>query len=221
MDRVLIIAAHPDDEVLGCGGVMRHYSRNGCSVHVCFVTDGTIGRTSVTAEDVRSKERMSEEAAAILGVTSIHRLPFSDMRLDMVAHQDLNNALLDVWKAVQPTVVFVHSSTDVNLDHRRIYDAVEVLARPPIESLRRLYTYEVLSSTEWRLNQSFMPNTFFDVSSYLADKQRAMACYTTELREFPHPRSLQGIEVLAQYRGMQSGYMCAEAFCLVRSWHDI
>lgn len=220
MSSILIIAAHPDDEVLGCGGTIRHFVEKGNQVHICFVTDGTTGRDGVTKQQVEGKHAESERAAELLGVTAIHRLPFQDMRLGTVPHRELNNALADVWQAVRPEIVFSHSNTDINLDHRCIYDAVEVLARPSENGLRELYAYEVPSSTEWRLGKSFVPTTFFNIAPHLAVKQQALACYKTELREFPHPRSVKGVEVFAQYRGLQSGYEYAEAFQLMRSYHN-
>jgi LmbE family N-acetylglucosaminyl deacetylase len=221
---VVVIAAHPDDEVLGCGGTVARMANEGCSVHVLLMGDGETSRTDVPKMmnekrlDMRNASAL--RAGEILGFASVAQLALPDNRMDSMT-------LLDVVKPVEafinkyrPEVVFTHHSGDVNIDHRIVHDAVIAACRPqPKFFVRELFFFEIPSSTEWRppsSSESFCPNCFVDISQTLGIKLQALGAYKDELRAFPHPRSLKAVEALATWRGATVGVNAAEAFVLGR-----
>ena len=223
-DTITIIAAHADDEVLGCGGSIARHADAGARVHVLLVADGETSRGGSAAQTgdarVAARDAAAQRAGRVLGCASVEMLGLPDNRLDSVA-------LLDVVKPIEafvakhrPSCVYTHHAGDVNVDHRVVHDAVLAACRPqPGHSVTELLFFEVPSSTEWRPPGSapmFAPNWFVDISKTLKRKLDALREYQAELREFPHPRSLQAIEALAQWRGATAGVMAAEAFILGR-----
>ena len=222
---VLVIAAHPDDEVLGCGGTIARLTDAGQSVHVLLLADGENSRASadgsgVAVGAVAARNAAAEKACHILGCASVECLALADNRMD-------GHVLLDVVKEIEarierhePTMVLTHHCGDVNVDHRVVHQAVIVACRPmPSNPVRELLFFEVPSSTEWcppASGDSFAPNYFVDVSTTLDRKLAALDAYASELRDFPHPRSQLGIEALAQWRGATVGVAAAEAFMLGR-----
>jgi N-acetylglucosamine malate deacetylase 1 len=215
---VLVLAAHPDDEVLGCGGALQHYRQLGYSTFVVIITDGSSTQYPGNTKIAKKKDKECQAANALLDVKKVIRLSFPDMKLDTVPHVELNQALENVLEDVQPTIVFTHSPHDLNKDHRVIFDSTWVVTRPGKTYLQKVFTYEVLSSSEWSWQQPFIPNSFLNIEPYLSKKQAALECYQTEIRPYPHSRSSEGVEYLARFRGLQAGYPLAEAFCLVRDY---
>lgn len=222
---VAIIAAHPDDEVLGCGGTAARLASEGHAVHILLLADGEGARTGKSAA-AEIRERVSARAAAahsagrILGCASVELLSYADNRMD-------GEQLLDVVQAVEgfmgrhrPGLVLTHHAGDVNIDHRVVHEAVVVACRPqPGHSVRELLFFEVPSSTEWRPPApavAFSPNWFVDISATLERKVEALSAYASEMRDFPHPRSLPAVRALAQWRGASAGFAAAEAFVLGR-----
>ncbi len=220
-----MVAAHPDDEVLGCGGTIARLADAGQSVHVLLLADGENSRATadgsgVAAGAVAARNAAAEQACQILGCASVESLALPDNRMDELV-------LLDVVKEIEarivrhaPTTLLTHHGGDVNVDHRVVHQAVIVACRPvPNHSVRELLFFEVPSSTEWRPSgsgDSFVPNYFVDVADVLDRKMAAIDAYASELRDFPHPRSKLAIEALARWRGATVGVVAAEAFVLGR-----
>ena len=222
-ESVLVVAAHPDDEVLGCGGTVAWHRRAGDEVSVLILADG-VGSRSAEEKTAALQERQlaARRANGILGVDDLRLLSYPDNRMDEVPLLDIVQTIEGAVLRQRPTVVYTHHAGDVNVDHVCTHDAVIAACRPgpgPGQTIRRLLFFETPSSTEWRPACSrppFAPNWFSDVSETLRIKLEAMAVYSSELREFPHPRSLAAIEHLARWRGACSGLPAAEAFELGR-----
>jgi LmbE family N-acetylglucosaminyl deacetylase len=218
---ILVIAAHPDDEVLGCGGTLARHAAEGARIHVAFLADGVSSRDNPPpATDLTARRAAARTALAILGITSVSFGEFPDNRMDGVD-------LLDIVKAVEaqiathrPDTLFTHHAGDVNIDHRRLHDAVIAATRPQTgQPVRTLLFFEVASSTEWQppgSGPAFSPNWFVDIGPQLEKKLQALAAYALELRPWPHPRSVRGVEHLARWRGATIGAEAAEAFILGR-----
>lgn len=221
---VLVVAAHPDDEVLGCGGSIARHRKLGHAVSVLILADGVSSRLIGTggAPHAHAERReCAHRANAILGVDDLVLLAYPDNRMDEVALLDI---VQEVEKAVErcgPSIVYTHQAGDVNVDHCRAHDAVVVACRPqPGHCVRRLLFFETPSSTEWRpasSRRTFSPNWFGDISETLPLKLQALTAYAPELRDFPHPRSLAAVEHLARWRGASAGLAAAEAFELGRN----
>jgi LmbE family N-acetylglucosaminyl deacetylase len=220
MSRVLVIAAHPDDEVLGMGGtIAMHAVVRRDAMRIVCVTDGSSTQYPGDAEKRAQKEDEARAAAAELGVTDYVHLDLPDMRLDTLPHVEVNRVIEDQISDFEPTVVYtVHP--DVNRDHRVLFDSVAVATRPvPGQSVRRVLTYAPTSSTEWTPSARnwFVPNWFVDVTGTLERKLASFAHYETEAREYPHPRSARAIRAAAEFYGASCGCEAAEPFVLVRS----
>lgn len=220
---VLILAAHPDDEVLGCGGTIAKLADEGAIVHVAFLADGVfsrVGEQTVQQLELSSRRAAAHKACEILGVKSVSFGDFPDNRMDTIPLLDITQAVEALIAKHQPEMIFTHHAGDVNIDHRRLHEAVVTACRPQHNHpVKTLLCFEVPSSTEWQLPGSapaFTPNWFVDISATLARKLAALAAYAEELRAWPHPRSLQGIEHLAHWRGATVGVDAAEAFILGR-----
>jgi N-acetylglucosamine malate deacetylase 1 len=218
MTRVLVLAAHPDDEVLGMGGTLAVHVDRGDAVRVVVVTDGSSAQYPDDSETRLRKEEEALRAAAELGVMDYVHLDFPDMRLDTIPHVDVNRVVEEHVRDLAPDVVYT-PHPDVNLDHRVLFDSVVVATRPtPGHSVRRLITYAPTSSTEWTpasLNW-FVPNWFVDISATIERKVAAFAQYETERRDYPHPRSERAIRAAAEFYGSSCGSEHAEPFVLVR-----
>jgi LmbE family N-acetylglucosaminyl deacetylase len=219
MSRVLVFAAHPDDEVLGMGGTIAwHAVSRGDEVRIVCVTDGSSTQYPGDAERRAQKEVEARRAAAELGVEDYVHLDLPDMRLDTLAHVDVNRVVEDHVRELGAQVVYT-PQPDVNLDHRVLFDSVAVATRPtPDQPVRRLLTYAPTSSTEWTPPSVswFVPNWFVDVTDTLERKIAAFAHYETERREYPHPRSERAIRAAAEFYGASCGFEYAEPFVLVR-----
>ncbi|PJZ43108.1 hypothetical protein CH370_01370 [Leptospira kmetyi] len=224
MRKILIIAAHPDDDILGCGAfIFKH--RNDCEFRVVFIAEGSTCRFS--ADQIQSSEALKQieirtaSAKKSLEVLGVNDYKFYDLpcgRLDQVPIIDINKIIENEIKTFKPETVMIHSETDVNNDHRIVARSLAMAARPvwPDCDLNIL-SFEVLSTTEWNLTDPFVPNLFEEISEdCLKKKWKALECYYTEIKEFPYPRSYVGLETLARYRGMQSGFKLAEAFKIIR-----
>jgi LmbE family N-acetylglucosaminyl deacetylase len=218
MSRVLVFAAHPDDEVLGMGGTIAVHVDRGDQVRVVVVTDGSSTQYPGDTQMRVRKEEEAVRAAAELGVTDYVHLDLPDMRLDTLSHVEVNGVVEEHVRDLGAECVYT-PHPDVNLDHRTLFDSVAVATRPvPGQTVRRLLTYAPTSSTEWTpapLNW-FVPNWFVDVSATIEQKVAAFARYETERREYPHPRSERAIRAAAEFYGASCGCEHAEPFVLVR-----
>lgn len=225
MKRVLIVAAHPDDEVLGCGATIAKYRVNGVIFKVLFVGEGSSCRfddpSDVLAE-VATKQR-TDSAIRAMQLLGIEDFEFYDLpcgRLDQVPIITINKIIERAVRDFSPDTVLTHSESDVNNDHRIVFRSTLMATRPGAQNhVVRVLSYEVPSSTEWSYSSSFVPNLFEEVREQdLLQKCAALGCYESEVRPFPFPRSEQGLRTLAMFRGMQAGVNYAEAFHLVREF---
>jgi LmbE family N-acetylglucosaminyl deacetylase len=222
---VLIVAAHPDDEILGCGGTAARLVQEGREVYFAILGEGITSRhENREAADpacLSVLHRHAQAAASIIGVKDILLYKFPDNRLDTVPLLQVVKTVEDVIERLKPEVIYTHHPGDLNVDHGVIHRAVLTATRPMAgQPVREIYAFEVPSSTEWAfggLQPVFRPNVFVDVASTIETKIAAMACYETETREFPHPRSPDALRAVARRWGSVAGCHAAEAFELVRS----
>jgi len=217
-DTILVVGAHPDDEVLGPGGTLAKHTDNGDEVHALIVTEGTT--TQYNDESLIEEKRAAARACSdILGLEDVHFGDLTDMKLDMTAHVDVNAVIEETVEAVEPDVIYTHSPHEVNNDHIAVYESTLVAARPG-SGVSRIYAYETPSSTEWvgGDKQRFSPNLYVDISGYVDTKIEAFTQYGIEERDFPHPRSEKAIRARATTRGVEAGYEACEAFGIVRMY---
>ena len=226
MKQILVIAAHPDDEVLGCGGTIANHICNGNEVHVLILAEGMTSRDDTRdrkgrEKDITKLKDMANEAHKILGTSSTKLLDFPDNRMDSVDLLDVIKVIENEINEINPEIIYTHHSNDLNADHRITHQAVFTACRPePGAIVKQLYSFEVPSSSEWqdRLKGSqFMPNTFVNISNTLELKLAALKAYESEMKPWPHSRSIQAIEYLARWRGASAGFEAAEAFSLSRN----
>ncbi|WP_280154589.1 PIG-L family deacetylase [Piscinibacter sp. XHJ-5] len=221
MKTALVLAAHPDDEVLGCGGTIARMADQGWQVHILILAEGATSRSvardrSARTEELSALETSARRAASILGAASVQLEAFADNRMDGVELLDVVKRIEDEMARVQPSRVLTHHLGDVNVDHGIVHQAAVAACRPlPGSCVRELLFFEVASSTEWRPASSmapFRPNLFVDIGSTLQRKLDALQAYASEMRPFPHARSVQALEHLARWRGATAGCEAAEAF---------
>lgn len=218
-NRILIIAPHPDDEVLGCGGVMARFSGENSEIHVVIVTKGCSPLYSET--QVACSRRETKKAHNLLGVKKSYWLDFPAAELDMVMHRELNQSLCELLKEVRPEVLFIPFLGDTHLDHQLVFSSSLVASRPASQFCpKSIYAYETLSETNWNaphVTPAFVPNVFFDIEEYLEKKLAAFKCYASQCKVFPNERSIESLEYLAKLRGSQVNRKAAEAFMLIRN----
>ncbi len=214
--KILVIAPHPDDEVLGCGGTIKKHTANGDQVFLCIGTKAYSPEWS--EEFIKNRVGEIENANKVLGVTKTYFLDFPTVKVDTIPQKEVNDAILKVVKEVQPEILYIPHGGDLNQDHRIFFGASLVAGRPiPGSPVKEIFSYEALSETEWGNELTpFVPNFYVDITKEIEAKKEAMSSYKSELREFPHPRSLQAIEALAQKRGSEAGMERAEAFMTIR-----
>lgn len=225
MIKILIVAAHPDDEILGCGGTIARRVREGDEVVVIILGEGVTSRDKTRLQNKRKREilelrEQARKAATIVGVKTMifHNLP--DNRFDTLALLDIVKFIEQSLEDIKPDIVFTHTNADLNIDHVITHRAVLTATRPfPGQSVKELYAFEVPSATDWafqRSETSFHPTVFVGIEETLSSKIKALTVYEEEMRRFPHPRSSKAITALASYRGSMVGVDAAEAFELIR-----
>lgn len=223
-NSVVVVAAHADDEVLGCGGAIARYVEEGRPVHVLILGDGVSSRANLESpidlKRLELRNNAAQIANDILGSTSLKQLGLPDNRMDKLDLLDVVKIIEGFINEHQPKTIFTHHAGDVNIDHRVVHDAVISACRPqPSYPIDELLFFEVASSTEWRPPSSglmFNPNYFINISSSVEKKLQALAAYSEELRAFPHPRSIEAVEAQVRWRGATVGFNAAEAFILGR-----
>jgi LmbE family N-acetylglucosaminyl deacetylase len=211
--RVLVIAAHPDDEVLGCGGTVALHTRHGHETTTLIVCEGESLRYGNGTVKLTSH---SMSAAEKLGVKDVRLLGFPDQKLDTLTLTQIITPIEKIVQEIKPHVIYCQHGEDINLDHQLVFKAVLVATRPTVTSVTAVYSFDTASSTEWAYPRTFVPDTWVDISSTLKIKLQAMSCYETELREYPHPRSLRALDNKARAWGNQSCMDAAEVFMTVR-----
>lgn len=217
---VLIVAAHPDDEILGCGGTLARHAAAGDTVHILIVAEGAASRAEPCAgRDVEALRAAARNAARVVGAQPPRLLGLPDNRLDSLALLDVIKPIEAALREFAPGTVYTHHGGDLNIDHRIVHEATITACRPlPGGPVRRIYAFETPSSTEWAstaVGEPFKPTRFVDISAHMDSKLAAVACYATEMRPFPHSRSLEAVSALATLRGGQAGLFAAEAFQVI------
>ena len=222
---VLVVAAHPDDEVLGCGATIARLAAEGDEVYVAILAEGMTSRFGERGEADRSKMKSlhanAQEAARLLGVKELTLHGFPDNRMDTVPLLDVVKTVEQLVSRIKPVRIYTHSGGDLNIDHTVVSQAVLTATRPTQDcAVKEIFQFEIPSSTDWAFQQfggSFRPNVFVNITQTLDTKIRAMACYGSESRSFPHPRSSEALRANAQRWGAVAGCNAAEAFQLVRA----
>jgi LmbE family N-acetylglucosaminyl deacetylase len=223
--RILVVAAHPDDEVLGCGGTIARLAREGHEVRVAILAEGMTSRSpereQADPKQVRHLHQQARRAADKLHAREVVVRKLPDNRLDTVPLLEVVKLVEELIEKFKPEVIYTHHPGDLNVDHGIVHRAVVTATRPmPGQRVREIFAFEVASSTEWafhRLEPSFRPNVFVDITETLETKISALACYDTETRKFPHPRSPEALRAMAARWGSVAGFQAAEAFELIRS----
>jgi LmbE family N-acetylglucosaminyl deacetylase len=222
---VLVIAAHPDDEVLGCGGTIVRHVAESDEVHVLILAEGATSRDKARNPEAREDElsglaQAAYRAGDILGISSLHMHQFPDNRMDGVELLDVVKCVEEHFERVCPTIVYTHHYGDLNIDHQITHKAVITACRPaPGQTVQTLLFFEVPSSTEWQIPDkcaTFAPNWYIDISNTLDRKREALFAYSAEMRPWPHARSIEAVEHLARWRGANIGVEAAEGFVLGR-----
>lgn len=226
--KVLVVAAHPDDEVLGCGGIISKHASHKDDVQCVFMTNGVAARTSHAdgndddlQQKIEERQKAAENAKEILGVSHNHYLDFPDNKMDVVALLDVVKSIEFLIEKIQPDIIYTHFAFDLNIDHRITAQAVMTACRPQSNHpVKEIYSFEVPSSTEWAQGIAglpFDPDVYVDVSNAFFDnKISALEAYSKEMREEPHSRSFAAIKSLASWRGQSSGVYYAEALKTMR-----
>lgn len=223
MDIILVVAAHPDDEVLGCGGTIARHVSNGDKVFIVFMADGVTSR-SVSSQTCDERHTAAIEAGKVLGAETPISLGFPDNKMDSLALLDIVQALEPIINKTKPSIIYTHHYGDLNIDHVITQRVVMTACRPlPDQSVKSIYGFEVLSSTEWASpdqNTPFVPVHYVSIDGLLEKKLNAISCYAKEMKPAPHARSVEAVKSLAFLRGSQVGIKYAEAFTVLRQIID-
>ncbi|WP_299395029.1 PIG-L deacetylase family protein [Pelagibius sp.] len=222
---ILIVAAHPDDEVLGVGGTAARHADEGDKVHVLILAEGSTSRgeqrdRNAHGEAIDALKQAARAAADCLGTQPPRFAGLPDNRMDQLDLLDIIKHVEAAVKEVDPAIIYTHHGGDLNLDHRLTHQAVLTACRPlPGARVEAIYAFETLSASEWstpEIGRPFIPCHFVDVSRYLDSKRKALECYHREMRPFPHSRSIENVEYLARFRGGCVGFEAAEGFSVCR-----
>lgn len=223
MEKILVVVAHPDDEVLGCGGTIVKMANMGLEIRLLVIADGVSSRSGLdgTKNNLEKRKKACRLAAEALGICEVKFIDLPDNSLDQVPLLRVINEIEGFCNIYKPQMVITHHGGDLNIDHRIVFQACLTAFRPmPNGSVKKLISFEIPSSTEWQspVNTNyFMPNWFVDISETIEQKMLAFNFYQEEKRAFPHPRSEESLRALAAYRGSIIGCHAAEAFVLIRN----
>jgi LmbE family N-acetylglucosaminyl deacetylase len=221
--KVIVIAPHPDDEILGVGGTIARFSDEGVEVYIVIITKGYPPLFDEESINIGRKEAL--EAHKFLNVKETFFLSFPAANLDSIPSREINDKLIDIFKDIKPDIIFIPFNGDIHIDHQRIFLSALVAARPNNSEFPSfIYAYETLSETNWNapyITPNFVPNVFIDISQYLDKKIEAFKKYKSQVKEFPHERSIESLKMLAMLRGSTVGCYAAEAFVLVRGVYKL
>lgn len=224
VNKILIIASHPDDEVIGCGGTIARLGKEGKDIYIAILGEGITSRYAKSEEADKNLisvlHERSQKATDLLGAKELFMYNIPDNRFDTVPLLDIVKIVEELINKLKPSVIYTQHAGDLNIDHRITNRAVLTATRPTEgHPVKEIYAFEAPSSTEWSFGQFepvFKPNVFVDISSTLETKIKAMVIYESEARSFPHPRSPEALLAIAQIRGSAAGLKAAEGFELVR-----
>jgi LmbE family N-acetylglucosaminyl deacetylase len=222
---ILVVAAHPDDEILGCGGTMTRLAREGHEVRIAIVAEGMSSRYAhredADQQQMQHLHARAQQAADMVGAKELVLCKLPDNRLDTVPLLDVVKTVENLVARFRPEIIYTHHPGDLNVDHGVVHRAVLTATRPMAgQCVRDVYAFDVPSSTEWAFQSfgpSFRANVFVDIADSLETKIAAMGCYDTEIRSFPHPRSAEALRAIATRWGSVVGLEAVEAFELIRS----
>tara|TARA_B100001123_G_C15158335_1_gene966407 strand:- start:280 stop:966 length:687 start_codon:yes stop_codon:yes gene_type:complete len=219
--NILVVASHPDDEVLGCGGTIYNLKKKGAKISVLFLSDGESSRKHPKISKlILERKKQAVGAAKILGIKKIFFGNFPDNSMDSVPLLKIIQFIEKHIKKIKPDTIFTHFESDLNVDHQITSKAVITACRPTKnQTVKSILFFEILSSSEWNIsikNKSFKPNYFVDISKSIKFKLKALRHYKREMRTWPHPRSIEGVKLLSKTRGSSVGLSNAEAFILGR-----
>ncbi len=224
MKNILIIAAHPDDEILGCGGTILKNVKLRNRVNVLYISDGVGGRyenksNKKRISDIINRKNMAIKASKLAKFKIVDFLGLENLELNKYKHNYINNKIFDVLKSIKPDTIYTNHPGDNNIDHRITFESTFTACRPNnYFKIKEFYTFEILSSTDWASpsNIQFLPKKFVDITSFYKKKRTLLNFYKKELREHPHPRSIKNIDALETYRGGICGVKKAEAFDIIK-----
>lgn len=208
--NILVIAAHPDDEALGMGGTIRKLAYSN-KIHLCIISEGASAQYN-NKKMIEVRRDACIRSGKILGISTFDFLDFPDMQLDTISHLEINIAIEKIIKKYHPNTIFTTPDNDVNIDHRQVFESTLVATRPFASSVKQIFCYEIPNDVVTQ----FSPNVYYDITKEFKTKIKAINSYKTEIRKFPHPRSIKSLENLATFRGIQSGLIKAEAFRMIR-----
>ena len=219
--NILVIASHPDDEVLGCGGTLYNLKKKGAKISAIFLSDGESSRkNSKINKLIIERKNQAVKAGRLLGIKKIIFGNFPDNSMDSVPLLKIIQFIEKHIKVIRPDTIFTHFESDLNVDHQITSKAVITACRPiKKQSVKSILFFEILSSSEWNIsikNKSFKPNYFVDIAKSIKFKIKALKYYKREMRRWPHPRSIEGVKLLSKTRGSSVGLSHAEAFILGR-----
>ena len=216
---ILIVASHPDDEIIGCGGTICRHIEKGDIVNLIILSDGISSRSKINNNDIIKRKNCLKKSNEFIGIKEAYSLDLPDNQFDTIPLLEIVKAIEKISIKLKPDIVYTHFHNDLNIDHELTNRAVMTAFRPnPNCSVKEIYGFEVLSSTEWtnKVSNNFSPDFFVDISSYLSKKLEAIDIYFEEMRPIPYSRSKEHIEVIAKHRGFSIGRYAAEAFITYR-----
>ncbi|MAV95508.1 MAG: GlcNAc-PI de-N-acetylase [Euryarchaeota archaeon] len=232
--KILVLVAHPDDEVLGMGGTLKKLSSQKNNIKVAFLATGIFARrsdeylndpkykidgalTKKMKNQINKLRLDAKKALTILGIKNIEFFEFPDNEMDTISNLEITKTIEKLIQEFKPEIIYTHTKNDINVDHRAIFNATITATRPTTnQKVKKVICFEVPSSSEWNFGDTFSPNIFIDINKELSYKIKAIKAYKNELRKFPHPRSPEALDAIAKRWGSVSGSKAAEAFELVR-----
>ena len=225
MKKILVVAAHPDDEILGCGATLLKSTSKGAKVKTVIVSEGVTSRkiknSAVKIRQIKDRHNASIKAHSFIKGCKLVNLNFPDQKLDTVSMLTITQKIETEIEKFNPNIIYTHHHGDLNLDHRIVNNATLTACRPfPKSNIEQIFTFEIPSSTDWQVqgsNEYFVPNYFNDVSRFMDKKIKMLKKYKFEMRKWPHSRSFENVKYLAKTRGATAGCEAAEAFRLIRT----